>query len=132
MNTIGGVPPPTFQTVPTHSPLGKPPVGVEPSDAPLPPVEETTASDELRHRDVIAKQRDDNARRQGEEQAEPESEQTAQTALEEQLEKALEEQLMAVAQTSAVVPQPGTYHTRHLAEFEKSQLPPGSLLDQQA
>ena len=126
MNTIGSLPPPTFQTVPAHSPLGKPAVGLEAADAPLPPVEESTPSEELRHRDVIAKQRKEDGRRESghhPQQHDSEPEQNAQ--------QALEAQLALAAQTAPIASQPAIYQARHLSEFERHTLPPGLLLDQQ-
>jgi hypothetical protein len=123
VNPIGAVPPPVFQTVPTHSPLGKPPVGIEPVDAPLPPVEASNEAESMHHRDVLARQRDQEQRQRGDEH------QQAEPAPEPEAEQALEAQLVLAAQTA---PQSGTYSPRHLADFERNSLPPGSLLDQQA
>lgn len=152
MSTIGSVPLPTFQTVPTHSPLGKPAVGLESvidKDSPLPPIEESAEAAELRHRDVLAKSRDATDSGGGRKQAGGEQaggdqagdEQSAadqqQSARETALEQALETQLKVAAQTApalspilAPTPVTATYQARHLGEFEPHILPPGSLLDQ--
>jgi hypothetical protein len=124
VNSIGAVPPPVFQTVPAHSPLGKPPVGIEPVDAPLPPVEASTEAEAMHRRDVIAKQRDDDRQQRGDEDR-PEDEPAPEAGAE--AEQTLAAQLVLAAQTA---PQVATYSPRNLAEFERNSLPPGSLLDQ--
>jgi hypothetical protein len=124
VNTIGAVPPPVFQTVPAHSPLGKPPVGIEPVDAPLPPVEASADAEAMHRRDVIAKQHDDDGQQSSDEDR-PEGESEPDV----RAEQALEAQRVPAAQTAAQV---DTYSPRHLADFGHNSPPPGSLLDQKA
>ena len=137
MSSIGGVPPVTFQTISTHSPLGKPAVGLESvieKDSPLPPVEESEKAERLRHRDVVVKRRDDEERQQRQHQHDQQSapdDGQSQAEREHSAEQALEAQLNPAAQTAHALPIPALYQARHLSEFEQNILPPGSLLDQQ-
>lgn len=133
MSSIGGVPPVSFQTISTHSPLGKPAVGLESvieKDSPLPPVEESEEAERLRHRDVVVKLREEDAQHQHD-QHPPSDHDQAQADREHNAEQALEAQLNPAAQTAHALPIPALYQARHLSEFEQNILPPGSLLDQQ-
>lgn len=137
MSSIGGVPPVSFQTISTHSPLGKPAVGLESvieKDSPLPPVEESEEAERLRHRDVVVKLREDDAQHQHDQQSTSDDDQSRsqdQADREHNAEQALEAQLNPAAQTAHALPIPALYQARHLSEFEQNILPPGSLLDQQ-
>ncbi|MET0379939.1 MAG: hypothetical protein ABW049_13185, partial [Spongiibacteraceae bacterium] len=67
MSTIPSGPPPIQQIVPSHSPIGKPAVGLESvadKDRVLPPVEDATEAERLHHRDVIVKLSGDKEREQ--------------------------------------------------------------------
>jgi hypothetical protein len=134
VSSIGGVPPVTFQTLPAHTPLGKPTVGldsVNDRDSPLPPVEESEEAERLRHRDVVVKLRDEHGQQHHQEQPSGDTPPQDQTDREHAAEQSLEAQLNPAAQTAPVLPVPAIYQARHLGEFEQNILPPGSLLDQQ-